>query len=618
MAIYYIDPHTTVNGTGTWASPWSLNSSIRTGLASGDEIRIKGIALSSLLLSTTYTASVTNVYQLTITAGGNLGTDWAVGDIAYIPASDIFAKIMAKTGNIISFTVGSTTILPLLNTSVTSLNLQKVDLTTYGFSGNSTSLNITGTGAVSNITVTDCWVDATTRVTDGSVKTLIHSSASASNNTTLSDNINANSLAVVNYNFDLSNTHVLNNNYITTTALAELQLNCSYSTFTLNQLNGRVTFGSGNLSPIYNTQCNIRVLYGLSGTYLGTTSYSRNCSLTINTVIVYTSDTGVPAGSLTYCYKFNKSIGTLVANSASAALLYGNYVISSADIIINNLDFYATPSMSLAICANTVGDLSLTVCPLDTDSFYKSKKTLKQTAFPSGYALNTSAAYNFGKLKIPAIFSYLPITAQYAPAAWPSSIATHFQEYKPTVCEIEFPTIPSQASLPYLGTNGVNLLFTGGDFAQAYESLSVSCGALNYGNGYANTSFPLVSTDTDTYRTVSPSLKSYLATRSSGIWVVGAAARKAIKIPAVAGTSYSISGYIRTNDTAYVNGDCKMVIALNNTLITSQEMTTACINAWEQFNLNFTASVTGEYLLVWVMYYENGAKSYWLDDLTIS
>jgi hypothetical protein len=42
MATYYLNPYTATNGTGTFASPWSASSTTRTGLASGDEIRILG------------------------------------------------------------------------------------------------------------------------------------------------------------------------------------------------------------------------------------------------------------------------------------------------------------------------------------------------------------------------------------------------------------------------------------------------------------------------------------------------------------------------------------------------------------------------------------------------
>jgi hypothetical protein len=46
-------------------------------------------------------------------------------------------------------------------------------------------------------------------------------------------------------------------------------------------------------------------------------------------------------------------------------------------------------------------------------------------------------------------------------------------------------------------------------------------------------------------------------------------------------------------------------------------MTTACYNAWEAFSIGFTATYTGEAVLVWDMYHTT-AGNFWLDDLTIT
>jgi hypothetical protein len=71
---------------------WSLSSTTRTGLASGDEIRILGVALTSLLTATSYTATVASRATLTITAGGGLGADWALYDVCYIQELDVFLE----------------------------------------------------------------------------------------------------------------------------------------------------------------------------------------------------------------------------------------------------------------------------------------------------------------------------------------------------------------------------------------------------------------------------------------------------------------------------------------------------------------------------------------------
>lgn len=155
------------------------------------------------------------------------------------------------------------------------------------------------------------------------------------------------------------------------------------------------------------------------------------------------------------------------------------------------------------------------------------------------------------------------------------------------------------------------------NYSSPKEILSV--GGHANSNSTSNTNLPVVTGDASVYKTTGPSLKSNLVSRVSNSWVSRIArAKKTIKIPCTSGTSYTVAGFIRTDDTAYTNGDCRVSIYLNDEEVVGQDMTTACENAWEGFSLNFTAAQTAEYVLVWSMYYANGAKSYWLDDLTIS
>ena len=129
-------------------------------------------------------------------------------------------------------------------------------------------------------------------------------------------------------------------------------------------------------------------------------------------------------------------------------------------------------------------------------------------------------------------------------------------------------------------------------------------------------SIPKVQLDAAVYRTAGPSLQAALTTMSSnfsGRWT-----RKTIKLPVTSGQSYTVTGWIRSNDTAFADGDCVMKVMLNATQLASQSMTTAARNAWEQFTLTFTAPYTGEAALVWQMRWYLGNKSMWLDDLTIT
>jgi len=84
--------------------------------------------------------------------------------------------------------------------------------------------------------------------------------------------------------------------------------------------------------------------------------------------------------------------------------------------------------------------------------------------------------------------------------------------------------------------------------------------------------------------------------------------------------SFGGNVFLGTSGTGFggsAKGDIVFVQGQNLTEVATQAMTTNSINAWEQFSLSYTPTANGEAVLLWDMYYENGAKSFWLDDLTV-
>lgn len=609
MAIYYIDPHTTTNGTGTWASPWSLNTAHNT-LVSGDEVRIKGVALTSLLTGTSYTATVTNKYQLTITAGGGLGADWAVGDTAYITEFDTFFKVTAKATNVISCGSSNNGMLPISNTSTTPVTLRKVDTTSYPVSTTSTTYNTTGSysSSLNNITISDCWTDATTRVTDGTVKTLFNTSSTSS--TYFYFDGRSSSYTYDNWTLNLQNTHIMagadnfsgvyhytyasnstfNINqihqyyfagglYIGSTTAPAPQ-NCTINI--TNYVNGSISAANGNNFTLdiknYITVSN----QFFSGSYGA--KYLSNSTVNIETIVCGSAPSGI--FNVLYCsgLNFNLTVAFdcwLTTSPSNMSVVYGvgpgNFVISSSAILKYNKR------------ASNITTITYGV----RYSFVQSDSIIPDYSLPSGISVTTK---------------YLPVGITEGSVSQSTKI--------PSQSKLIFKTFPVTAQLPYGNTFGCNVLVTANDSQSPVEILSLQNTGLSL--TAAATSFPVVSTDSVVYRTAAPSIKSNLNTKTSTYWTGVTRATKTIKIPCTASTSYTITGYIRTDDTSYVNGDCRIGIYLNNSEVTGQNMTTSCINAWEQFTLTFTASTTGEYVLAWSMYYANGAKSYWLDDLTIA
>lgn len=162
MAVYYIDPYTTVNGTGTWASPFSLNSASRGGtlLSSGDEVRLVAKYLTSILTATTYTANRASVNTITLTSGGGLGADFVVGDFVYFPDYDSFARVNAKSTNTLTL-ASSSLVIPVPTSEIISLNVRKLDTTVATPSSTTTPMYTWAEAlqtSLDGVTFSDGWV----------------------------------------------------------------------------------------------------------------------------------------------------------------------------------------------------------------------------------------------------------------------------------------------------------------------------------------------------------------------------------------------------------------------------------------------------------------------------
>lgn len=615
MAIYYINPHTTTNGTGTWASPWSLNNATRTGLTDGDEIRIMGVALTSLLTATSYTATVTDNYRLTITAGGGLGGDWAAGDVAYLPAYDTFFRVYSVTANVIAL-ASTTAMLPVMDWSATSVTLRKVNTATYGVSVTSSTLFITGdTSKFDNITVSDCWTSETTRVTDGTVKTLLRSGS------TVAVSFFLNALVTdlcSGWVVNCQNTHIICNTASSSSGAVNLITNTKNSTIEINQMYGWGTSATGihlsisssrnsadnNTLTIKSYTCPIGIgqqpYRGGSGNTFNFTNFQ------INGANSYFNN-GIPTGGENTINFTNVFLGR-------SGPFIGAFYVAPFNSKINVsftgvVDSYNTNDITQVHSSNPTPS---TITLGSGLSIYINKRASQVTTIAVGSAnIPPSTKTTF----VPTIINNSSISITTLATFTTSSFLTNtYSSILPQQYDWSFP-YPNSAYTPSGYASAANQTFTYRDGSNPSELLGIFPSE-NTSIAYENS--PLVTTDATVYRTSGPSLKSYLPTRVSTIWYTNSRAVKLIKIPCTDGTSYTITGYIRSNDSAYVNGDCSVHVYLGDVEVDSQIMTTSCVNAWGQFTLTFTATETAEYEFAWKMYYANGDKSYWLDDLTVS
>ena len=617
MAIYYINPHTTTNGDGSFASPWSLSSTTRTGLAAGDEIRIFGVALTSLLTATSYTATVASRATLTITAGGGLGADWALYDVCYIQELDVFFKVTSKSGNVIGVQ-GSANMLPLRNTAVTTYTLRRVNLASYPVSTTSNTYSIL---ALSNMTVSDCWTNATTRVTDGSVKTLFNTSTT--NTTITSDFITAFYTGISNVTFNLNNTHIIGSNSTSSSITTPVTVNGRSININLNQTNpsGSVSNNMGIGGTLFDSTITIKqnggnivrpALYGAN-----TVINVENCNLYEGYLILY----GGANGSNTNV-NFTYNIGDVVYddNDPWAVALLVSSLTSFGTVVNYNgvIDRYRNGGIQTILTA--FGPMTLNFG--SSFVFYNNRRANTQTSVNQRWYSFATPQPNtaLGKMFIPDVplppgwtsFNYLAISANQIQV--PNSYITN----NPSSLEISFPAAKvSNQSFRQQSLSATNFLYTFRDGSNPVEYLAVDAG---YPSTIEGDQISTVTTNSVVFRTTGPSLKANLVTYVTAVWEYNnTKAYKTIKIPVVNGESYTVTGYIRCDDATYVNGDCVVaVVAADGTEIDSQSMTTSCINAWEQFTLTFTASQTEELALSWGMHWSNGGKSFYLDDLTIT
>lgn len=615
MAIYYMDPHATVNGTGTWASPWSFGSATRTGLAAGDEIRVRGVPLTSLLTATTYTATVTSSYQLTVTAGGGLSADFAAGDIIYFPDFGTFCRVTTVTAGRLETTAQVP--LPIINWTTATVTVRKVDRTTYP-APTTTTQYLVNSPTFTNLTVSDCWTDATTRVTDGSVKTLIYQG-----NATISTALTFQDCGTgqTGWSIDFPNTHVISQ----ANATANWTCNLSLSTVNIGQI---FSSGTGYNAAALNFETSISQqfattitvnhfhgrLYGAGSS--NNTINLNNCYQVYPDYVVNScagSNAVVNIGNIACQQLFNSlhyqpfsSIAPITFNYNGVIDCYANNSLSSAGIAVawglQTVNFTGAGFKLFANKRATQITSSQNLATYTTTYNAAPKAVYGTVNPPSGWTFTSGVLYNLAT--IGAV-----VTATSGRNLWQQA-----------QFEIQIPT--NSWTIGSIGTESHNVLLTFEDGSDPVELLNIA------GKGYrTNTTInqvPRLTKDAGVYRTTGPSLKSTLTTRNATYWVASAstsAARgraiKPIKVPCFAGVPVTVSGYIQNNITGFANGDVRLAIYLRGTQIVSQDMTTASNSAWEQFTLTFTPAITGEYTLIWEMFYA-AAGSIWLDDLNIS
>lgn len=621
MAVYYIDPYTTTNGTGTWASPFSFTGA-KTGLIlyPGDEFRIVAKYLTSILTATAYVASRSAVNTITITSGGGLGADFVVGDFVYFTDYDSFARVNSKTTNTLTLS-GTSVPIPVSTSSLTvSLNVRKLDTTVATPSTVNTTLYTWGDPSIiswENITVTDGWVADGVRVTDGTAKSLLRSTSTSSTAAWYMDtqlNTSQNEAPYRNSTANLPHTHYLGNN----TTITTLSVYCyAIATLNINQLyasNGQSAVvtsaaSSGSYTPKNLNFTFKHVSFSATAGLLAIDSTLTVTNFYTTTGLVVFSNFYSSTANITYVLANSVTNNTLAATATGAVGAVSTWNVGTIDIYaINGPSNAITGQLGgftlnianpiLAGNGGTVASVAYRWAPTNSSIL----ATYPVVALPR---INTTVVTFTNSMSVLATFFNAP-TAYFT---WtvPEDI--------PTVYTLS--CYHATTNRPNWYFASANLLVTQADGTAPYELLGVTGPVPNGIFGAAASQFPLVTTDATFFRTAGPSIKIYLGTIvTPGYWISGWATKN-IKIPVVSGTSYTVAGYLRTDQTTFVSGNAVASIVNRYGTVVSQSMTTACINAWAGFSLSFTATQTEEVYLAIKVRFTEGVKSFWLDDLTI-
>lgn len=629
MAVFYISPFTATNGTGTFASPFSFSSAARTGMTNGDELRIISAPTSSLFTATVYTGYLSS--SIGIFVNGGLISNFVGGDFVYIVEYDTFFRVFSAGGTANTLTLYSASFsqMPVNNTTNTTITLRRVDTTTYPVSSTGTQYFLAGTTTYSNLTITDGWIADGVRVTDGTAKSIIRSSTTTAG-CFFEDTSSGNYLTTC--SVDMSNTHIFPG--VAATASLYTQLNGIGCTYSINQLYSPYYLTDGlrlgsAARPAIDCTYNIKTITNC--TPIIGNSYAANCSITIQNAQALYMDLVTGANAIPVMVMVRDSsvtIGNITGNSLQSGItmLYlGNSGWSNTTLTLTGTYdvFTAAGIQGLFYGLGTTG---VTLGPnfrVYTGRRVNSYSTVNYRMYGSGSAIRGIA----GRMTIPQITNnstYLTTvtSAIYIPANGLGTTTDYNYQLMGGNVPLQLNLISDGtcASSNYVGLPSTNLLITYTSGASPQEYCSPSNG---YAASVAGTSVPLVGLDAAVFRTAGPSLRASLTTFNVNIWgstANRAWARKAIKIPATSGASKTVAGYFRYSFASgtFTNGDAVMQIILNNTVVTSQSMTTAANGAWEAFSLTFTPSVTGEYNFVWKFRFPAGACSMWIDDVTIT
>lgn len=638
MAIYYVDPFKNTDGTGTFANPKGMWFSTPFTLGVGDELRIIGRTLASMLTATEYTVTIrdsavaSNGGALSARSGGADG-DFLQHDIVYFPDYDVFMRLSAGTFSGGNYLSGNYNAIPIpVAGKLTGVRMRLVDRAILPtFTSNLSILYSTTSLVNGGFTVTDNWTADGLRITDGTVKTLVTTSATsavtfrtASGNAVITESyksvptmvLDLNSTFFIGAKVTSGNSNIgVVDTYNTTATIAQVYANGTGNT-NLAGSSGATMYGYGNNITIKNINFYTTLINQLATN----STYKFENVVCFNTQMIdayskYCSNTTIEFGKL-HIYEIGDGSLVSMIGAQDMTITFTNYVTGytagGAGSLLRgngntNIQFSNGFILTRSNNSTPISQTNVTNALYDNTQFAQQNETYyRKPNLPTGFTVTNE----FG-LSIPAGSTVYPLGNG-------KRVATRKRVLK------------GFSSLPLLTlfteTNyytNTMIVSTDGGF-NPIEVLGIQNNGIV--QGVANFSQVFVaSQDSTTYKTISPSLKLNQQIYNSGYWISNHPTRKArayknTAIPCFAGTPITVSGWVRTSDTSYVSGDfsVSLVDANGDDVATEFNPTSAFINAWEQFSFTVTPTYTGELFLAFGMTGYRGGQTYWVSDMGVA
>ena len=643
MAVYWIDFMQSTNGTGTYASPFSgINAQ---NLVAGDEVRIKSV-LKTSIWDSSFGSLTPGSYKMVYSSMKNQGTTGSgqmlfkhssetaitfnTSYLYYIVELDVF--FMTQNSSMSSSTFNSTTESFIYTTPIqipVSWNdcadhvcTVKLVSTTYRTKAHTGSSTFLGNNAsyVDNVTITDGWVDATTRVTDGSAITIFQSGYTSGNVTFSIRYLRGGSTV------DLSNTIFMDRTYGGSYVVYNTIDYCGVSNIILGTK--LITYGSTNAFQIQNPDdtiigdCNITVKnytipLASSSYYLlysATNTTMLNLNVDIKKLATYTFAMSFLTDNSTK--KLNVKIGNVVSNYYNQLVgTYGVLQISGTIVAEPTITLYGDIIMTQPI-TNSVSNRTFLVVGNSSGIILKKLDTLFTlnglTGTTNAYTMSSSIVSKNGYF-LPDINTYTntsfngtidPAINQSSyvfPLVDTLSLSNNKSIYNLPNNQVEYNPIKttilgiSKAASTILYTSSVNinksygnlLYFPSSDnyiyFLAKINDSSTS--EVTYSQGSNRC---IMEENTTTYKTVAPSYKVSPDASSTSYkeffhrW----------NIPVEANVSYNIKFY-----TSIINGlpslnfrNYNFALRYNYGSILTSVITAASQGGWEEHSFTFTST----------------------------